>query len=213
MDETLLSSLEARIAAICAATDLPRHLPELVHVCEELELQTLSSSVEPMAALHYAQFLGALLALRRLDEARHLWKRLPHKGADGLQQIWAVGRALWARDIVQAHAAAAALEASTTEPALAPVTAVLKQSIQHSTAVLIAQAYSVLSIDSTAQALGLSRDATLAFCAQHGWRIENDSVMPKALASHVDENAIELGQLHHLADYILHLEQRSIMKV
>ncbi|OQR87533.1 COP9 signalosome complex subunit [Achlya hypogyna] len=211
MDPTSTAQLGARIGALCAAANLHERLGELVNLCEELELLTLSTSVAPMAVEHYARFLIALLALRRLDEARHLWKRLPVKNGAGLPQIWAVGQALWKRDIVQAHAAVGALVAVALE-GFAPLVAVLKHSIQHSTALLISRAYSNLPLDSTAQALGLSVDEAVTFCVQHNWRVEQNTVFPSPLPSSPSV-AIELDQLQHLSSYILHLEQRSIMKV
>ncbi|OQR88486.1 growth hormone-regulated TBC protein 1 [Thraustotheca clavata] len=205
-----MDRLEERINGLCGGS--PTALDELVRLCEELELVAMSTRVAPMDASFYSLFFMALLTLGRLDEARHLWKRLPYKQLNGFAQIWAVGQALWKRDIIQAHAAASALDSVVLDVKVTPLVAELKRSIQHSIAILISQAYTNLPIENVAAALGLSGKATMEFCAKCGWRIEGNLVYPAKMAM-VSTNAIELDELQHLSNYVLHLEQRSIMKV
>ncbi|KAF0686007.1 Aste57867_22161 [Aphanomyces stellatus] len=195
--------------------DQPLNVEELVRVCEELELFTWSTNVAPMSPDYYAIFLAGLLALRELDRARHLWRRLPVKNVGGLPEIWAVGQALWKREVGQAYRAIAAIEALSLGPEVQAVVAVLKTSIGAYNVSLLGRAYSSVPVAVVSQALGLSPDDTLQFCASQQWPVTGDFAFPTKVSapSRHAESAAELEQLQKLSSYILHLEQRTTLKI
>jgi COP9 signalosome complex subunit 8 len=157
--------LEHRVNALCLSSESDIDLRKVVSFCEELELMTLSSRIHPMDASYYAIFLAALLAVRELDQARHLWKRMPQTMKDQnslLHQMWQVGQALWKHDIVEAHAVLATLmmqddHTRGTPPTVIQVSrvvAALKKALVESTAALIRRAYTSISLHAVSQALG-----------------------------------------------------------
>ncbi|KAG9403004.1 COP9 signalosome complex subunit 8 [Aphanomyces cochlioides] len=187
---------------------------QLVHLCEELELVSWSSGPNAMDGTYYALFLAGLLTLRELNRAKHLWRRLPEKDKNGLHEIWAVGQALWRREVSQAYVAIAAAEALPLNVEVKAVLGELKKSIGLYNASLLGRAYASVPIAVVAQALGLSLDDTLKFCASRQWRVQGDLVFPtKEVSANGPSTEAELEQLHQLSSYILHLEQRSVLKI
>ncbi|RLO05238.1 hypothetical protein DYB28_006768 [Aphanomyces astaci] len=192
---------------------------QLVGLCEELELLTWSSGPTPMHKSLYAIFLAGLLTLRELNRAKYLWKRIPNGSkTDGLSEIWAVGQALWKREIGQAYAAIAALEGLPLPVHVQTIVATLKASIREYNASLLSRAYTSVSTSVIAQALGLTLEDALKFCASQHWDVKGDFAFPNSDGQRASVVAPtpslpDLDQLHKLSSYILHLEAQTSLKI
>ena len=106
----LSPSIEAEITALSAAGS---DISSLVTYCEQFELNLGHQGLAPAASNGvYKVHLAAHLMCEQLDEARFLWKRVPGEQRDQDPEfvaLWAVGKAMWVKDMAGAQAAMAAL--------------------------------------------------------------------------------------------------------
>ena len=149
------SAVEATIAGLAAGDDLGA----LVSYLEELELDMGHAGLAVDASLGiYKVQLAAYLLAGQLDNARFLWKRIPvpqRETEPELSAIWAVGKAMWAKD----HAATqGAITGFSWSP---PLMGLLMERLhrEHLKRCFIetAQAYSTISAEALSRQLGTYR--------------------------------------------------------
>lgn len=106
MSASTAAVVEARVSQL--APGEPKLLSDY---CEEVELDLLHADLPPATSMGVFKVqMAAYLLAEALDSARFLWKRLPAAARDAdaeLCAIWAVGRAMWAKDHAGVQAALA----------------------------------------------------------------------------------------------------------
>ena len=132
---------------------------EVVAWCERFELDMGHAPLAPTASLSvYKLHMAAYLICERLDDARLLWRRLgaalgPAREADvELIALWAIGKAMWAKDLAGAQAAMGAYGWSA--PLLSHLIAQLQTTHLHASFDQCARAYSLISAEHLAATLG-----------------------------------------------------------
>uniref|UniRef100_K3WSC4 COP9 signalosome complex subunit 8 n=1 Tax=Globisporangium ultimum (strain ATCC 200006 / CBS 805.95 / DAOM BR144) TaxID=431595 RepID=K3WSC4_GLOUD len=212
------------------------HVLRLLETLEELELvaaaaspseedaETTTSSPNPsvLNAEFYTSYLLVLLLANNLNDARFLWKRIAvsvKQGSEPLRNAWEVGKALWQRQVIDLNLwsfAAAYVAMNQSWPhEVQPLVDLLKQLTRESTAELLSAAYSTISISDAANALGFAHQDELAhYCAALQWQVslEERVIRPKPLAHALRHNT-GLEQLESLSQYVLHLEQNTVVKL
>ncbi|TMW69172.1 hypothetical protein Poli38472_001328 [Pythium oligandrum] len=234
--EDLLEKLERERAqlllAVLEVEDIDRmrtrkRIQSLKDVYEELELVAAAAApvVHPsegasnpnpavLTADFYASYLVVLLLAKNLNDARFLWKRIAletKQESEPLRNVWEIGKALWERDFTAAYAAMS----KTWPETLGPVIAVLRQSTRESTAELLSSAYSSISFNDAAHALGFDDEPSLLqYCQALGWSVSSADHMihPKPLPQ-TTTRAAALEQLDTISQYVLHLEQNTLVKL
>ncbi|ETW10321.1 hypothetical protein H310_00653 [Aphanomyces invadans] len=95
------------------------------------------------------------------------------------------------------------------------IVAALKTSIREYNASLLSRAYTSVSTAVVAQALGLSHDDALSYCASHHWDVKGTLAFPKHAGDRapVDPLPSDMDHLHKLSSYILHLEGQTSLKI
>ena len=146
------------LASLCTNAEAS----EVVAWCERFELDLGHAPLDPAASLSvYKLHLAAYLICEALDDARLLWRRLgaalgPAREADGeLCALWAIGKAMWVRDLAGAQAAMGAY--AWSPPLLSCLIAQLQTAHLTASFDQCARAYSLISAEHLAATLGAPR--------------------------------------------------------
>ena len=150
----------ARIEQLATGADTSA----LVAFLEQFELDLGHAALAPATSLSvYKVHLAAYLMCEQLDDARFLWKRLPAEPRDADAEIcalWAIGKAMWIKDIAGAQAAMGAYQWTPT--LLSGLLERMRgEHLQRSFA-QCGRAYSLVSADHLASTLGNTRTCTHA---------------------------------------------------
>ncbi|DAZ97158.1 TPA: hypothetical protein N0F65_004772 [Lagenidium giganteum] len=162
----------------------------------------------------YASYLVVLLLSKNLNDARFLWKRIApetKQASAPLKAVWEIGKALWTRNIARAYE----MMDQPWPGELQQLIGHLRVSTRASMAELLSVAYSKLSFNDAAQALGFAQQQDLvAYCEDLKWQVHTSEqlLQPEPLA-HNPSHSITLQQLDDLAQHVLHLEQNTVMKL
>uniref|UniRef100_A0AAV1V477 COP9 signalosome complex subunit 8 n=1 Tax=Peronospora matthiolae TaxID=2874970 RepID=A0AAV1V477_9STRA len=209
------------LAAFTAASDRDTKqniVQQLLHLSEELEL--VSAALVPslgtatLSVDFYASYLVLVLLSKDLNDARFLWKRIRiemKEASEELRNVWAIGRALWQRDLA---AAFAAMDYDWS-PLLQGLVEALKISTREATAELLSRAYSTIPVSDVALAMGFARhEDAVQYCLSMDWTVsEADQwVLPKPLANtrRGPSTGVDMAQLDTLSKTVLHLEQNTV---
>ncbi|KAF4319661.1 hypothetical protein BBO99_00004681 [Phytophthora kernoviae] len=188
---------------------------------EELELVAAAATSAPdPAALtsdFYASYLLIVLLSQNLNDARFLWKRISPEAkhnSEELQAVWGIGKALWDRNLAGAYAAMD----REWSPSLQELIEALRTSTRESTAELLSRAYSTISVNDVALALGFNRpEDACQYCVSLNWEVSaaDQLILPKPLANvrRGPSTVVDLNQLDTLSKSVLHLEQNTVLKL
>uniref|UniRef100_A0A8C2AEI4 COP9 signalosome complex subunit 8 n=1 Tax=Cyprinus carpio TaxID=7962 RepID=A0A8C2AEI4_CYPCA len=129
----------------------------------------------------YSQLLVLYLLHNDMNNARYLWKRIPHaiKTANPeLAAIWAVGQRIWQRDFPGIYATIAAYQWSES---ILPVMEALRESTRRRAYGLVAQAYTSISAEDFAAFVGYSVEEAVKGVVSHGWQADPNTrmIMPQ----------------------------------
>ncbi|KAG1710056.1 hypothetical protein DVH05_017064 [Phytophthora capsici] len=221
--DTLKTQREELLAAHASASDREtahQLVQQLKVVCEELELVAQAVMPSQPAVLSpdfYASYLLVVLLAKTLNDARFLWKRIPSEVKqthEELRNVWEVGKALWQRNLAAAYVAMD----YDWSPSLQGLVETLKTSTRENAAELLSMAYSTVSINDVALALGFSRHEDVQqYCSSLGWEVSiaDQLVLPKPLANvrRGPSTVVDLNQLDTLSKTVLHLEQNTVFKL
>ena len=203
----LSPTVEAEITALSAAGS---DISSLVTYCEQFELNLGHQGLAPAASNGvYKVHLAAHLMCEQLDEARFLWKRVPGEQRDQDPEfvaLWAVGKAMWVKDMAGAQAAMAAH--AWTPPLLSGLLERMQREHLARSFAQCARAYSHISAEQLSATLGVppAKVAALADAANWTTDAETGAYMPAP----VEEQAgtVEMrSQLKILTDYVAHVER------
>ncbi|RMZ53769.1 hypothetical protein APUTEX25_003908, partial [Auxenochlorella protothecoides] len=158
----------------------------------------------------HALHMLALMYSNRLEDARFLYKRCPPHVRDSQPQLQAAFRALqflWQRD----YAGLWPLLRSGWDPHQATLVRGIASNLREHVLRLVATAYSTISLQALAGALGATLPEAQQEAAAHGWELTNAPsggawvrIPPKEAAG--DPVAPDAATLQRLASYVLHLE-------
>ena len=184
-----------------------KNYSKVITFCSELELEVAEfnspnelGSRDPFYGVH----LLCLLILNDLNNARFLWKRIPHDIKDSeLMSIWKLGKHLWNRNYEDFYSATK----SAPKQYQALIQALI-DSVRVRTFTLLSRAYSSISISECSLFLGLSAEETVAFALSQGWSTEPHSLflIPKQQSERVEQKT-NINQLQQLTEYMVSLEQ------
>jgi hypothetical protein len=152
-----MAALSDEVAAVLASLAAGEDMPALTEYCEKFELDLGHANLAPDASLGvYKVHLTSYLLCERLDDARFLWKRIALvEGRDTnaeLCALWAIGKALWAKD--PAVASAAMVAHAWTPPVVAGLVARLQREHVARSFAQIGRAYSLIPGEHIARILG-----------------------------------------------------------
>jgi len=173
-----------------------------VNDCENFELDSAQSGIIPMYSVH---LLGYLIT-DDLVNARFLWKRIPKeikKNDQEIVAIWNIGKALWNEDHFQFYQH---LESYKWGPLTSTLVDILKEKYRQRTFELLSNAYSIVSIDTISQHLGLSRENTIKMVKSQGWEEVEGSLFKPVPYIHREGPSTNIKNLHSLTDYVVFLE-------
>ena len=143
--------MEAELAALAAGDT-----SALVAYLENFELDLGHANLDPATSLSvYKLHLIAYLMCEQLDDARFLWKRLPVEQRDADAEaiaLWAIGKAMWAKDVAGTQAAMGAY--AWTPTLLSGLVERMQREFLQRTFEQCARAYSLISAEHLARTLG-----------------------------------------------------------
>lgn len=183
-------------------------VPALLACCEAFELDLGHTTLAPdMSRGVYKVHLVVYFLCQQLDNARFLWKRLPVEARDPeLNALWEIGKALWVSD---AAAAQAAMVAHVWSPPLVSglVTRLQREHLQRSFR-QFAKAYSIISGEALAKALGVPVATVHEMANAANWTTDAESgaYVPVVPEEPPGKPAL-LEQLSVLTDFVSHIEK------
>ncbi|CAI5736683.1 unnamed protein product [Hyaloperonospora brassicae] len=217
--DALQTQRHALLAAHTAASDrtAQQEIEQQLHrLSEELELVAAAPSRETatLSADFYASYLVLVLLSGDLNDARFLWRRITTETKDAsveLRNVWAIGKALWQRNLA---AAFAAMDYDWS-PLLQGLVQALKLSTREAMAELLCRAYSTIPVTDVALAMGFARhEEAVQYCLSLGWAVSEAGqwVLPKPLANvrRRHSSGVDMAQLDTLSKTVLHLEQNTV---
>ncbi|KAF9953432.1 hypothetical protein BGZ72_005406 [Mortierella alpina] len=204
-----------------AALKAGRH-QELIPLYEQLEFQARLSK-HPDATLDavplntiYEPLLASYLVAHDLFSARSLVHRIPREFKAQSVQLSTLVQVMelmqqWERQNGNLKDIYALLHKSRWNSALAPLIALLQDSIQNRELDLLAKAYTSLPVQLAASRIWLEEDtAAEQLVATRGWRYDASTGLLYPKAPEVSYNrAIGLQEFGQLADVVAHLEVRQ----
>eukprot|EP01027_Heterolobosea_sp_BB2_P014949 GEZU01021433.1.p1 GENE.GEZU01021433.1~~GEZU01021433.1.p1 ORF type:complete len:207 (-),score=57.93 GEZU01021433.1:23-643(-) len=198
--------IEARLSQLINTGDIP----SLVQTCEEAELKYYQDANARPSPFFYSSWLLSLLIQNDLENARFLWKRIhkdTKKNSNELKAVWKIGQGMWNRD------PAAVYQALTTyswDTSLVPLVNVLAETYRHRMFTLVAKGYTNISLNDTANFLGMDPATTKTFVESRGWLFDaaSQTLTPKKPEAPTQAAAKSggLDRLKKLADDTLFLE-------
>mmetsp|Transcript_33603 Transcript_33603/g.68699 ORF Transcript_33603/g.68699 Transcript_33603/m.68699 type:complete len:205 (-) Transcript_33603:192-806(-) len=203
MATELLATVDSALAADDFVT--------AIRACEDLETGMAGDDVT--TTITYMQQLFLYIIVDDLENARHLWRRIPEslKTANPeLEACWTVGKCIWQNTNVPG--AFVALQAGWSAP-VSSIAAKAAATIRTRQLDLLSKAYTKISLVSGALALGLDEAEALRVFNKAGWMHQPetgllDVVAPPPMPQRFDG----LDQLAYLTDQVTFLETRSVTK-
>ncbi|XP_075212008.1 COP9 signalosome subunit 8 [Lycorma delicatula] len=176
-------------------------------LADELEKQELDAPGGVPPAQLYARLLAIYLYQNDLCNAKFLWKRIPASTKSShieLSNIWAVGRAMWQRDLPAVYTTISSTEWSDN---VANIMRALHGEIQRRATELISRAYSSLGVNTLSALLGCSADEALRIAAQKNWEVDSSKIIiPTRPFSSPAQATSSEDQLYKLTDFVSFLE-------
>ncbi|CAM9200964.1 unnamed protein product [Scytosiphon promiscuus] len=182
--------------------------------CQELEILTASAPFgqqhEDAAKVHMA----LLLVQDDVNNARHLWRRLPPaakaEGGD-MAALWGVGKCLWQRDMGGAQKA---LREREWSPPMASYATLIDARVRERQLNMISKAFTALPLEKVASMLAFSVEDAEKECAKEGWEIVGTgaerTVNPKPrVGSDGNIPTTTPDYLQKMAKHIAFLERRN----
>ncbi|KAI8362506.1 COP9 signalosome [Mortierella sp. GBAus27b] len=190
---------------------------ELVPLYEQLEFQVSAIEIDviPLNTI-YEPLLASYLIAHDLYSARTLVHRIPEEIKKQAQQLATLIQIMelmrqWERQNGNLKDIYALLHQSRWESSLAPLIAVLQDSIQDRELDILAKAYTSLPVQLAASRIWLHEDtAAEQLVATRGWRYDASTglLYPKAPVT-TQYRPIGLKEVGQLADVVAHLEVRQ----
>ena len=182
----------------------------LVTYCEdfELDLKHAGHTVEQSLAV-FKVHLAAYLLCNQLDNARFLWKRiepgLRHREPE-LCAIWAVGKAMWAKDHALTQAAITAF--SWSPPLVGMLMERLQREHLHRCFDDSVRCYSLVSAASLSATLGVPVDTIQQMANAASWTTDAESGALVPFKVEAPQTKPALAEtLSRLTDYVAHVER------
>ncbi|XP_044020420.1 COP9 signalosome complex subunit 8 [Aphidius gifuensis] len=176
---------------------------ELVKDLEKAELEAENCIATPEI---YSQLLAVYLYQNELCHAKYLWQRIPKSvksSCSELSQIWIVGQRMWQRDWTAVHTA---LNNEWSEQ-VANIMLALKENVRERAMSLISEAYSSVNLTVLASMTGLSLDESRQIVLDHGWTIDDTTVLPCKVDKDLpSRDALTEDQLNKLTQFVSFLE-------
>jgi COP9 signalosome complex subunit 8 len=180
---------------------------ELVRLLEDFELEVASEPGTKETPLYSLQLLAYLLQ-NELEGARFLWKRIPSdikKTRPELASLWKIGKNMYLRNYPETWKALHGNWSGTVKS----LVDLLIETFRTRTFELLSKSYTIISLESTANYLGLSPADTLKYVTTRGWEQDAATNMlkprvdgPKAPAT------VGIDSLHSLTEFVVHLEKK-----
>ncbi|KAF9146874.1 hypothetical protein BGX30_005084 [Mortierella sp. GBA39] len=190
---------------------------DLIPLYELLEFQVSAIEIEavPMNTI-YEPLLASYLVAYDLYSARSLVSRIPEVTKSESSQLVVLIQAMellrqWERQNGNLKDIYKLLHQSRWNSALAPLIAILQDSIQNRELDLLAKAYTSLPVQLAASRIWLNEDtAAEQLVATRGWRYDASTGLLYPKAPEVTTNRpIGLQEFGHLADVVAHLEVKQ----
>ncbi|KAF8936440.1 COP9 signalosome complex subunit 8 [Dissophora ornata] len=190
---------------------------ELIPLYEQLEFQVSAIEIDavPLNTI-YEPLLASYLIAHDLHSARSLLHRIPEEYRTQAPQLATLIRVMelmrqWERQNGSLKDIYALLHQSRWNSSLAPLIALLQDSIQDRELDLLAKAYTSLPVQLAASRIWLEEDtAAEQLVATRGWRYDTSTglLYPKA-PEPTPNRAIGLQEFGQLADVVVHLEVKQ----
>ncbi|KAG0306977.1 COP9 signalosome complex subunit 8 [Dissophora globulifera] len=190
---------------------------ELIPLYEQLEFQISAIEIDavPLNTI-YEPLLASYLIAHDLYSARSLVHRIPEEYRAQAPQLATLIRVLelmrqWERQNGNLKDIYTLLHQSRWNSSLAPLIALLQDSIQDRELDLLAKAYTSLPVQLAASRIWLAEDtAAEQLVASRGWRYDATAGLLYPRAPEVTPNrAIGLQEFGQLADIVAHLEVKQ----
>lgn len=185
-------------ATRAAETSRPPHARSL------LPRPSANERTPALSQVHLASYLLA----EQLDNARFLWKRLPagREADPELCAIWAVGKALWAKDHAGAQGAITGF--SWSPPLMGMIMERLQRQHLARCFAQTVQAYSLVTAEALSQALGVPLDTVHQMASAQGWTTdaETGAYIPSAPEEAKVRQPL-FDTLDRLTDYVAHVDR------
>nr|XP_037290070.1 COP9 signalosome complex subunit 8-like isoform X3 [Rhipicephalus microplus] len=174
---------------------------------EQQELEANNGVASPQA---YGQLLAIYLLQNDLPNAKFLWKRIPQEIKQShteLGNIWKVGQCLWFKDFPAIYD----VLSQEWPDHVKPIMQELGERTRRRALILVAKAYSSISLDDASRFLGIPK-LELAdgkkVVSSLGWSIDatNGMVLPTYTAVRHEDSMPSEEQLAKLTDFVAFLE-------
>ncbi|KAF7996565.1 hypothetical protein HCN44_002211 [Aphidius gifuensis] len=163
---------------------------ELVKDLEKAELEAENCIATPEI---YSQLLAVYLYQNEFVKS----------SCSELSQIWIVGQRMWQRDWTAVHTA---LNNEWSEQ-VANIMLALKENVRERAMSLISEAYSSVNLTVLASMTGLSLDESRQIVLDHGWTIDDTTVLPCKVDKDLpSRDALTEDQLNKLTQFVSFLE-------
>lgn len=179
---------------------------------EDLEMAMVDDAISSLA---FARQLLLYITIDDLENARHLWRRIPvsvKTSNPELEACWAVGKCLWQGTNIPG--AFTALQAGWSAP-VAPIAAKAAVALRSRQLNLLSTSFTTISLSSAALSLGLDEASALELCTEEaGWTHDSATGFLNVLAPSpaIRKPFDGLGQLEYLTEHVTFLESRSVTK-
>jgi len=196
-DLTTRESFEIHLQTLIAEDNFFK----LVSECENFELESSQNGMMPLYSVH---LLGYLI-IDDLVNARYLWKRIPDeikKVDTEICAIWNIGKSLWLEDTVSFYKN---IHSYAWENLTSTLVDILKAKYSERTIELLSNAYSIVTLDTICQHLGLSSGDAINLVKSRGWE-EVDGMFKPVPFVQKEGPSPNIKNLQSLTDYVVFLE-------
>ncbi|XP_037579826.1 COP9 signalosome complex subunit 8-like [Dermacentor silvarum] len=181
-----------------------REYSKLAADLEQQELEAANGVASPQA---YGQLLAIYLLQNDLPNAKFLWKRIPQEIKQShteLGNIWKVGQGLWFKDFPAIYNGLA----QEWPDDIKPIMQELGERTRRRALMLVAKAYSSISLDDASSFLGIPKLELADVVCPLGWSVDaaNGMVLPKHTVVRHEDSTPSEEQLAKLTDFVAFLE-------